>query len=316
MYGVLDVHRSHRIEIPKVPPQRSADAGYGAGRPDACTLCHVEGLAGREKGPHPSLSLFTSDPVGRAVAADALGRAPSFGGDERARRLGALLGSMTSDDFPAVRHIAWRSLRRLIAPGAAPGEGLGADFDPSGDYRARSAAVERVRRALGSGVRDVDIRTLYTLDAIASTSATGDRRVNDEIRRCRRFGWTSLAAWALFGLAIEAAHGFKLGAYLDDNLRHTILRLAHAHGVILALVVLAFPARAARRTTAEQSVRAARRTGILLRAGALLIPAGFALGAIAPHEGDPGWPVVLVPIGGALLVAGLIRTAWRAWRFR
>ena len=139
--------------------------------------------------------------------------------------------------------------------------------------------------------------------------------MNDEIRRCRRFCWTSLAAWALFGLAIEAAHGFKLGAYLDDNLRHTILRLAHAHGVILALVVLAFP------TTlpwdeADQSARTARRTGILLRAAAVLIPAGFALGAIAPHEGDPGWPVLLVPIGGALLVAGLIRTAWHAWRFR
>jgi len=136
--------------------------------------------------------------------------------------------------------------------------------------------------------------------------------VNDEIRRCRRFGWTSLTAWALFGLAIEAAHGFKLGAYLDDNLRHTILRLAHAHGVILALVVLAFPAT----LPPEADGRAARRTGLLLRAAALLIPAGFALGAIAPHEADPGWPVVLVPIGGSLLVLGLIRTAWRAWRFR
>jgi hypothetical protein len=136
--------------------------------------------------------------------------------------------------------------------------------------------------------------------------------MNDEARRCRRFGWTSLAAWALFGLAIEAAHGFKLGAYLDDNLRHTILRLAHAHGVILALVVLAFPAT----QSPGADDRAARRTGLLLRAGALLIPAGFALGAIAPHEADPGWPVVLVPIGGALLVGGLIRTAWQAWRFR
>ena len=56
----------------------------------------------------------------------------------------------------------------MTAPRAGPGEGLGADFDPSGDYPARSAAVERVHRALGSGVRDVDIRTLYTLDAIAS----------------------------------------------------------------------------------------------------------------------------------------------------
>ena len=79
--------------------------------------------------------------------------------------------------------------------------------------------------------------------------------MNDEIRRCRRFGWTSLAAWALFGLAIEAAHGFKLGAYLDDNLRHTILRLAHAHGVILALVVLAFRPRSRRTKPTKASAR-------------------------------------------------------------
>jgi hypothetical protein len=137
--------------------------------------------------------------------------------------------------------------------------------------------------------------------------------VNEEIRRCRRFGWTSLAAWALFGLAIEAAHGFKLAAYLDDSLRHTILRLAHAHGVILALVVLAFPATLAPET---DDARTAHRTGSMLRAGALLIPAGFALGAIAPHEADPGWPVVLVPLGGVVLVGGLIRAAWRSWRFR
>ena len=137
--------------------------------------------------------------------------------------------------------------------------------------------------------------------------------MNDEARRCRRFAWTSLAGWALFGLALEAAHGFKLATYLDDNLRHTILRLAHAHGVVLALVVLAFAASLPARADDGDGVPAARRTGLLLRAGALLIPAGFALGGIAPHEGDPGWPVVLVPVGGLLLVGGLVRMAWRSW---
>jgi hypothetical protein len=137
--------------------------------------------------------------------------------------------------------------------------------------------------------------------------------VSDEARRCRRFAWTALAAWALFGLAIEAAHGFKLAAYLDDNLRHTIWRLAHAHGVVLALVVLAFAASVPAGADDRDSARAARRTGVLLRAGALLIPVGFALGGIAPHEGDPGWPVVLVPVGGVSLVAGLFRISWRSW---
>ncbi len=131
----------------------------------------------------------------------------------------------------------------------------------------------------------------------------------EEARRCARFGWTSLVLWVLFGIALEAAHGFKLAAYLDDGLRRALLRLAHAHGVILALVVLA-----AGRREVVAAGRGARRVGILIRAGALLVPAGFATGAIAPHEGDPGLPVVLVPIGAALLVLGLGRIALDEWR--
>jgi len=136
--------------------------------------------------------------------------------------------------------------------------------------------------------------------------------VNDEARRCRRFGWTSLTVWALFGLALEGAHGFKLAAYLDDSLRHGMLRLAHAHGVILALVVLAFASSLPPGDSG--AARAVRLTGLLLRAAAVLIPLGFALGGVAPHEGDPGFPVVLVPVGGLLLVIGLVRLAWSSWR--
>lgn len=111
---------------------------------------------------------------------------------------------------------------------------------------------------------------------------------------------------------LDRAHGFKLAAYLDDNLRHSILRLAHAHGLILALVVLGFASSLP--PGDGDGARAARLTGLLLRAGAMLIPLGFALGGIAPHEGDPGFPVVLVPVGGLLLVAGLARLAWSSWR--
>ena len=135
----------------------------------------------------------------------------------------------------------------------------------------------------------------------------------DEARRCRRFGWTSLAAWSLFGLALEAAHGFKLAVFLDDDLRHTLLRLAHAHGVVLALVVLAFGSGAAA-LQGQDAPDKAHRTGALLRAGALVVPLGFALSAIKPHEGDPGLAVLLVPVGAVLLIVGLGRAAARAWR--
>lgn len=116
--------------------------------------------------------------------------------------------------------------------------------------------------------------------------------------------------WVLFGIALEAAHGFKVAAYLDDGLRRTLLRLAHAHGVILALVVLA----AGRTGLAGAPNDAGRAAGRLIRAGALIVPLGFATGAIAPHEGDPGLPVVLVPLGAALLLFGLGRIALDEWR--
>jgi hypothetical protein len=160
VYGVLDVHRSHRIEIPH--PARAASAG----RPDACTTCHVDrsvawaetaarGFWGADRypatvpvadGTSPFEAILEGEPVARAVAADALGRAPlSHGADDRARRLGILLEVMARDRYPAVRHLAWRSLRRLAAPGA----GLAAAYDPSGTPPDRARVVARLRAMLG-----------------------------------------------------------------------------------------------------------------------------------------------------------------------
>lgn len=165
VYGVLDVHLSHRIEIPD--PARAA----AAGRPDACTGCHVAETAAwaasaarrlwggdRFSGPpvvpggsSPREAMFAGDPVARAVAADALGRAPLLaGGDDRAGRLSLLAEVMARDRFPAVRHLAWRSLRRLAAPGAAPGEGLAAGYDPSGTPAERARLVAALRTSLGA----------------------------------------------------------------------------------------------------------------------------------------------------------------------
>jgi hypothetical protein len=132
-----------------------------------------------------------------------------------------------------------------------------------------------------------------------------------ELRRCRRFGWTSLLVWALFGLILEAAHGFKLAVFLDDDLRRTLLRLGHAHGAVLALVVLAYGEAGARLHAAAGP---ARRVGRLLRAAALLIPAGFALSAVRASEGDPSLAILTVPLGAVLLLAALGWTALAAWR--
>jgi predicted CXXCH cytochrome family protein len=164
VYGVLDVHRSHRIEVPD--PAGAA----AAGRPDACTGCHVgrsvewaDGAARRlwgsarypaatvVGGSSPTEAIFAGEPVARAVAADALGRAPPLdGADGRARRLGILLDVMVRDRYPAVRQLAWRGLRRLGWPGHGPEGGGLADYDPSATPAERVAASATLRAALGT----------------------------------------------------------------------------------------------------------------------------------------------------------------------
>lgn len=128
-----------------------------------------------------------------------------------------------------------------------------------------------------------------------------------EERAARRFGWVSLAAWASIGVALEAGHAFKIPAYLDDELARSLLRLAHAHGVGLSLVVLAY-------SVAGAKLHVQRAPGLLLRVGAVLVPLGFGLGAFGHSESDPSAGIALVPIGAALVVAALGWTAYRSFK--
>jgi predicted CXXCH cytochrome family protein len=165
VYGVLDVHRSHRIEIPD--PARAA----AAGRPDACTGCHVDRTVawaetaartfwGGDRysqtvavvvGSSPREAIFGGEPVARAVAADALGRAPaSADREDRAARLGILLDVMANDRYPAVRHLAWRSLGRLSRPAGGPAEA----YDPSATASERARVVAGLRAGLGAAAQD------------------------------------------------------------------------------------------------------------------------------------------------------------------
>jgi hypothetical protein len=123
--------------------------------------------------------------------------------------------------------------------------------------------------------------------------------LDEERERARRFGFASLLGWVVFGTLLEAAHGFKLAAYLDHPLRRELLRLAHAHGVGLSLVVLAY---AALGVVDAHS----RKHGARLGLAALLIPGGFALSVLAHGEADPGPAIALVPLGALLLIAGLL----------
>lgn len=142
------------------------------------------------------------------------------------------------------------------------------------------------------------------LPANAPMTNPTQNQEHPERLRTRRFGWWSLAAWASLGVVLETAHGMKLSAVLDDPLTRELLRWAHAHGVGLSLVVLAY---AAVGGGPDGPTAATRR---VLQAGALLLPLGFGLGGLWHYESDPGLGIVLAPLGGLAVLVGL----WRAAR--
>ena len=130
VYGVLDAHRTHRIEVPT--PHSNA-------RIDACSLCHVDrsrewmatarqqlwapASTGETRSAIPDTGglpyvyecLAGGDPIERALCADALGRSGPGRSDLGSREEHSrwLLDAMQHDPYPAVRRLAWRALRRL-----------------------------------------------------------------------------------------------------------------------------------------------------------------------------------------------------------
>ena len=131
VYGILDVHRSHRIEVPDV--RRDVEAG----RPNACTSCHLgetapwaaqamrawwgeryEAPRSRPDGapldvPEALASLHAGDAVQRAVYARQLGREDAAEPPrERAFAVASLVVAL-GDGYPSIRTLARRSLERL-----------------------------------------------------------------------------------------------------------------------------------------------------------------------------------------------------------
>jgi hypothetical protein len=111
-----------------------------------------------------------------------------------------------------------------------------------------------------------------------------------------------LLLFAILGVALEALHAWKVSAYLgvDHEARRLMWTLAHAHGVGLSLVQIAFAA--SLRLMAADALRLASR---LLNAATLLIPLGFFLGGVNTYEADPGFGILLVPVGALALLISL-----------
>lgn len=118
-----------------------------------------------------------------------------------------------------------------------------------------------------------------------------------------RFGWWSLCLFLTLGVALETLHGFKLGWYLDvsSEIRRLMLTLAHSHGTLLALVNIA----AGLTLRTVKGFELSRAASLSLLWGSVVMPAGFFLGGLVIHDGDPGLGVLLVPIGALLLLYGV-----------
>ena len=124
-----------------------------------------------------------------------------------------------------------------------------------------------------------------------------------------RFGCWALLAFLCLGILLEALHGFKIRFYLDvaNDTRRLLWTLAHAHGVLLALLNVVFALLL--RTFPElagQNLAAASRC---LLAAAILLPTGFFLGGVVIHAGDPGLGIALVPLGALLLLFAVLQIA-------
>ena len=117
-----------------------------------------------------------------------------------------------------------------------------------------------------------------------------------------RFGWSGLLVFAVLGVALEALHAWKATAYLgvDNETRRLMWTLAHAHGVGLSIVQIAFAA-----TLKLMASAPAALTSRLLHGGTVLIPLGFFLGGVNTYEADPGFGILLVPVGALALLGAL-----------
>lgn len=133
------------------------------------------------------------------------------------------------------------------------------------------------------------------------------------LRGCCRLhltvGWWTLLLFLTLGFGLEVLHGLRSGWYLnvDVETRRLMLRLAHAHGTLLAIVNLCFAGTLSLAT--DWTVTALTTASRCLLAATLMLPGGFVLGGLFLYGNDPGWGILLVPAGACLLFVSVLITA-------
>lgn len=123
-----------------------------------------------------------------------------------------------------------------------------------------------------------------------------------------RFGWWSLLLFLVLGAALELFIGFQMASYVaaENDTRRLMWRLAHVHGTLLSFIHLAYGLTLI--LVAEPALRSKLTSNCLLGAS-ILLPIGFFLAGIQIFDGDPGWPIFVVPIGALMLLVAVFKIA-------
>lgn len=114
-------------------------------------------------------------------------------------------------------------------------------------------------------------------------------------------GLIMLACWMTFGLLLEGFLGYKIPAYLNDNIRRELFRLAHTHGSLLSIVLIVIAL-----CTKADFIKPNFYAQNALRIGSVMMPIGFLLGGVWHFESDPGYAIILAPLGGILVIFGIV----------
>lgn len=116
--------------------------------------------------------------------------------------------------------------------------------------------------------------------------------------------WASIAAWMSFGLLLEGLIGYRIPGYVNDEMRRELFRLAHSHGALLNIILLLVVI-----CVRMQIVTASKIALWALRIGVIMMPVGFMLGGIWHTESEPGIGIFLAPLGGIMVIFGVISVA-------
>ncbi len=124
-----------------------------------------------------------------------------------------------------------------------------------------------------------------------------------------RFGWWTLLLFLSLGIALEVMHAYKVGFYLDVSYktRRLMWTLAHTHGTLLSLIHIAFGLTL--QILPSENIRLQRFASPSLIGASILFPGGFFLGGVVIYAGDPGYGILLVPVGAAFLFFAVLLTS-------